>query len=288
MKSQISKSFVNMGILFSHLQERSCFWMPGVRQKPPADWFSLVGPHCISLVIWWCSRPWAVGTELPQLCLLRQRLCQFSLLQRWYFVISKPTPFLIKCLFCPYCRVIIQDYGKLRLFGCLWTEKELQSQLWTVCCEKQKLRCMLTELRTSERGDANLGGALSVSFWIGFVLWYKDPERNQREFKSAPYFSSESLAVTFLTYINTDHKDLLSLEEKKKHWRNLWSQKESNNINFSCQVTSFNYIHPYWTILSPPLLAFPIISVSWLGEIPLLPTGTSSVYWSRPTYLFRR
>lgn len=213
---------------------------------------------------------------------------QFSLLQRWYFVISKPTPFLIKCLFCPYCRVIIQDYGKLGLFGCLWTEKELQSQLWTVCCEKQKLRCMLTELRTSERGDANLGGALSVSFWIGFVLWYKDPERNQREFKSAPYFSSESLAVTFLTYINTDHKDLLSLEEKKKHWRNLWSQKESNNINFSCQVTSFNYIHPYWTILSPPLLAFPIISVSWLGEIPLLPTGTSSVYWSRPTYLFRR
>jgi len=46
-------------------------------------------------------------------------------------------------------------------------------------------------------------------------MWYSDPERNQQEFKRTPYFSSESLAVAFLTYNNTDHKGLLSLEEKK-------------------------------------------------------------------------
>lgn len=86
--------------------------------------------------------------------------------ERWYFLIYKPTLFLIKCLFRPYCHVIIHDYWKLGLSGCLWSEKELQSQLWTIYCEKQNLRCTLAELRTSERDDANLGGTLSVSFLI--------------------------------------------------------------------------------------------------------------------------
>ena len=75
-------------------------------------------------------------------------------------------------------------------------------------------------------------------------MWYSDPERNQQEFKRTPYFSSESLAVAFLTYNNTDHKGLLSLEEKKGTGDVFWSQKESNIIKFSCQQTSFNYLQP--------------------------------------------
>lgn len=66
------------------------------------------------------------------------------------------------------------------------------------------------------RGDARPGEpSVSAVEESGFVLRYSDPEHHQRQFKSAPCFSSESLAAAFLAYNNTDHRIFFPLKKRK-------------------------------------------------------------------------
>lgn len=111
-KSEISKSFVNMEILFP------CCWVPGTRQELPTDWFSPRGPHCMSLVTCQCDNH-SQRDRVPAAASACITSAHSSLLHEMVFLIYKTILVLIKCLFHPYCCIIICNYWKLRLFGCL-------------------------------------------------------------------------------------------------------------------------------------------------------------------------
>lgn len=134
--------------------------------------------------------------------------------------------------------VVIHSSCTLGLFGCLWSEKEQQSQLWNICCDKQTSGQMCAELAASERGAAVPGGALSSSRHSGFVLGATTLSSPTGMPKQSVLFIWE-LSSCILTWSNTLLLGLLSLEGEKWCWRNLRFQW-SKVINTAFQLTSFN------------------------------------------------
>lgn len=165
--------------------------------------------------------------------------------------------------------VVIHSSCTLGLFGCLWSEKEQQSQLWNICCDKQTSGQMCAELAASERGAAVPGGA---PLGTQALCWVPQPWARPLECQSNPYFSSESSAVAFWPEVTLCYLAFFPLKERNDAGEIFGFNGVKLLIlpsNWHLSISS----DLYWTIAFPPLLAFLITSASPSGEIPLLPMG---------------